>query len=258
MQSSRDAVLRRAEPKEHCSNGAGRGLALATLCLAVLIAQLDSSVVNLAVQPIGRSLDASVAELQWTIDGYNLAYAVLLLTGGLLADLDEQVRLAHDDERRGRIDWWWPVRSGRRRGRSRHPSRHHRPLHHRARHGRGDRPLVRGRRRRRCVGALRHRRGADQRRAHGRRHDWRGDYRQRVCTARRRPRGPALGPVARRRRATCWRRYGLDRRSHRLLDARSQPEGRTTCAQQAELVRLKLATYPRAASYEERHPWRGV
>jgi DHA2 family methylenomycin A resistance protein-like MFS transporter len=87
MQSSRDAVLRRAEPKEHCSNGAGRGLALATLCLAVLIAQLDSSVVNLAVQPIGRSLDASVAELQWTIDGYNLAYAVLLLTGGLLADL---------------------------------------------------------------------------------------------------------------------------------------------------------------------------
>jgi EmrB/QacA subfamily drug resistance transporter len=87
MQSSRDAVLRRGEPKELCSNRAGRGLALATLCLAVLIAQLDSSVVNLAVRPIGRSLDASVAELQWTIDGYNLAYAVLLLTGGLLADL---------------------------------------------------------------------------------------------------------------------------------------------------------------------------
>jgi len=87
MQSGRDAVLRRGESKQHCSGKGGRGLALATLCLAVLIAQLDSSVVNLAVAPIGRSLGASVAELQWTIDGYNLAYAVLLLTGGLLADL---------------------------------------------------------------------------------------------------------------------------------------------------------------------------
>jgi MFS transporter, DHA2 family, methylenomycin A resistance protein len=61
--------------------------ALGTLCLAVLIAQLDTSIVNLAVQPIGRYFAASVAELQWIIDGYNLSYAVLLLTGGLLADL---------------------------------------------------------------------------------------------------------------------------------------------------------------------------
>lgn len=67
--------------------GERRGLALGILCLAVLIAQLDTSIVNLAVQPIGRYFAASVTELQWIIDGYNLAYAVLLLTGGLLADL---------------------------------------------------------------------------------------------------------------------------------------------------------------------------
>ncbi len=35
-----------------------RWLTLTTLCVAVLIAQVDTSVVNLAVQPIGRYFDA--------------------------------------------------------------------------------------------------------------------------------------------------------------------------------------------------------
>jgi MFS transporter, DHA2 family, methylenomycin A resistance protein len=86
MQSGRDAIEYRVERK-HDSDKPGRRLALLTLCLAVLIAQLDSSVVNLAVAPIGQYFGAGVAELQWTIDGYNLAYAVLLLSGGLMADL---------------------------------------------------------------------------------------------------------------------------------------------------------------------------
>jgi DHA2 family methylenomycin A resistance protein-like MFS transporter len=64
-----------------------RWLALTTLCLAVLIAQVDTSVVNLATRPIGTYFGASVTALQWVVDGYNLTYAVLLLTGGLLADL---------------------------------------------------------------------------------------------------------------------------------------------------------------------------
>lgn len=62
-------------------------LALFTLCLAVLIAQLDTSVVNLAVRPIGAYFKAGVSALQWVVDSYNLVYASLLLTGGLLADL---------------------------------------------------------------------------------------------------------------------------------------------------------------------------
>jgi MFS transporter, DHA2 family, methylenomycin A resistance protein len=62
-------------------------LMLPTLCLAVLIAQLDTSVVNLALRPIGAYFDADVGALQWVVDSYNVAYAVLLLTGGLLADL---------------------------------------------------------------------------------------------------------------------------------------------------------------------------
>jgi EmrB/QacA subfamily drug resistance transporter len=62
-------------------------LTLLTLCLAVLVAQVDTSVVNLAIRPIGQYFAASLGELQWAVDSYNLAYAVLLLTGGVLADI---------------------------------------------------------------------------------------------------------------------------------------------------------------------------
>ena len=66
---------------------ARRRLVLCAMCLGVLIAQVDTSVVNLAIQPIGASFHASVAALQWVLDAYNLVYATLLLSGGLLADL---------------------------------------------------------------------------------------------------------------------------------------------------------------------------
>jgi MFS family permease len=59
---------------------------LLTLCLGMLVAQIDTSVVNLAIQPIGAALHAPVSALQWVLDAYNLTYTVLLLTGGLIAD----------------------------------------------------------------------------------------------------------------------------------------------------------------------------
>src|SRR5499426_2327083 len=62
-------------------------LILLTMSLGVLIAQIDTSVVNLAVKPIGTDLKASVTELQWIVDVYNFVYASLLLTAGTLADL---------------------------------------------------------------------------------------------------------------------------------------------------------------------------
>lgn len=65
----------------------GGNLALVTLCLAVLVAQVDTAVVNLAIEPIGRHFHARIGTLQWVLDSYNLLYAALLLTGGLLADL---------------------------------------------------------------------------------------------------------------------------------------------------------------------------
>lgn len=66
---------------------ARQGWILLTLCLAVLCVQVDTSVVNLAVRPIADYFHARVAAMQWLIDGYNLTYAALLLSGGLLADL---------------------------------------------------------------------------------------------------------------------------------------------------------------------------
>ena len=64
-----------------------RRVILFILCLAVLIAQVDTSVVNLAVHAIGVGLHAPLPALQWVVDGYNLSYAALLMTGGTLADL---------------------------------------------------------------------------------------------------------------------------------------------------------------------------
>ncbi|WP_175855134.1 MFS transporter [Burkholderia anthina] len=62
-------------------------LVLPALCIAVLIAQIDTAIVNLATEPIGAAFGARIGALQWVIDAYNLAYAVLLLTGGLVGDL---------------------------------------------------------------------------------------------------------------------------------------------------------------------------
>ena len=63
-----------------------KSLVLFTTCLAVFIAQLDTSVVNLALKHIGASLSATVSKLQWVIDAYNLVYASFLLTAGILGD----------------------------------------------------------------------------------------------------------------------------------------------------------------------------
>jgi EmrB/QacA subfamily drug resistance transporter len=65
----------------------GTAVILLTMSLGVLIAQIDTSVINLALKEIGTSLDAGVTALQWIIDAYNLVYASLLLTAGTLADL---------------------------------------------------------------------------------------------------------------------------------------------------------------------------
>src|SRR6185312_14772480 len=62
-------------------------LVLIATSLGVLFAQIDTSVVNLALKSIGSDLHAGVSEMQWVIDAYNLVYASLLLTAGTLGDL---------------------------------------------------------------------------------------------------------------------------------------------------------------------------
>ena len=50
------------------------------------IAFLEATVVNVALPAIGADLDADVAGLQWTINGYLLTLAALILLGGSLGD----------------------------------------------------------------------------------------------------------------------------------------------------------------------------
>ncbi|MET7300475.1 MFS transporter [Embleya sp. NPDC005575] len=64
---------------------AGRWVLLATV-LGSGMAMLDSTVVNVALPSIGRSFDASLAALQWTVNAYTLTLAGLILLGGALGD----------------------------------------------------------------------------------------------------------------------------------------------------------------------------
>jgi EmrB/QacA subfamily drug resistance transporter len=59
---------------------------LATVCLAVFAINLDTTIVNVALPSLTRQLGASTSTLQWVVDGYGLAFAALVLTGGSIGD----------------------------------------------------------------------------------------------------------------------------------------------------------------------------
>ncbi|MGH3625660.1 MAG: MFS transporter, partial [Sciscionella sp.] len=59
---------------------------LATTALGSGLALLDSTVVNVALGRMGRELDAGFSGLQWTVNGYTLTLASLMLLGGSLGD----------------------------------------------------------------------------------------------------------------------------------------------------------------------------
>jgi hypothetical protein len=61
---------------------AGGVALMASTVLATLVGVVDASVVNVAVPAIGRDLGASVATLQWTLTGYLVTVASLLLLAG--------------------------------------------------------------------------------------------------------------------------------------------------------------------------------
>ena len=59
---------------------------LAAVAAGIFMLLLDVTIVNVALPDIERSLDATLADLQWVIDAYALTLAALLLTAGSLAD----------------------------------------------------------------------------------------------------------------------------------------------------------------------------
>ncbi|MFG2480687.1 MFS transporter [Streptomyces fagopyri] len=59
---------------------------LLAVCAGYFMVILDVTIINVAVPVVGRELSASLTEIQWITDGYTLAFAGLLLTGGALGD----------------------------------------------------------------------------------------------------------------------------------------------------------------------------
>lgn len=72
-------------PAVRISTPTGKWILLTTV-LGSSMAMLDSTVVNVALPRIGRDLDTSLADLQWTVNAYMLTLAGLILLGGSLGD----------------------------------------------------------------------------------------------------------------------------------------------------------------------------
>jgi EmrB/QacA subfamily drug resistance transporter len=70
-----------------------RWIALAVVLTAAFMVLLDISIVNVAIPSIQRDLHASFSQIQFVLAGYQLAYAVVLITGGRLGDIVGRKRM---------------------------------------------------------------------------------------------------------------------------------------------------------------------
>ena len=80
-------------PDSDTSQGRNPWLVLAVLAGAIFMLLLDTTIVNVAQVKIREGLDANLSEIQWILDSYLLAFAVLLLTFGRLGDVFGRRRL---------------------------------------------------------------------------------------------------------------------------------------------------------------------
>lgn len=67
--------------------GHAREAALAAVCAILFLTFVDNTIVSVALAGLQSDLGVSVPGLQWIVDGYMLAFAALMLTGGTLGDL---------------------------------------------------------------------------------------------------------------------------------------------------------------------------
>src|SRR5580692_6880829 len=63
-----------------------RWLALAVLCLSMLVTVVDTTIVNVALPTLAVRLHASASSLEWIVDAYPLSFAALLLPAGGAGD----------------------------------------------------------------------------------------------------------------------------------------------------------------------------
>ena len=81
------AIPARAEPDPR------RFRALAIIAIAQLMIVLDASVVTIALPSAQRALHISIANRQWVLTAYTLAFGGLLLIGGRVADFMGRKRM---------------------------------------------------------------------------------------------------------------------------------------------------------------------
>ena len=61
--------------------------ATVVLMVATFMDLMDSTITNVALPAISATLEATPAQLEWTLAGYVIAFATLLITGGRLGDI---------------------------------------------------------------------------------------------------------------------------------------------------------------------------
>ena len=61
-------------------------IVLAVVLVAAYAINLDTTIVNVALPTLNARLHAGTSSLQWVVDGYNLAFAALVLAGGNIGD----------------------------------------------------------------------------------------------------------------------------------------------------------------------------
>jgi EmrB/QacA subfamily drug resistance transporter len=81
------AVISPPAPIAAVAIGSGRRtVVLAVCCSALFMVGLDNTIVNVGLPDIGESLHAPVSGLQWTVAGYTIVLASLLMFSGAAAD----------------------------------------------------------------------------------------------------------------------------------------------------------------------------
>ena len=63
-----------------------RADALAALCTLLFLTFLDNTVVSVGLGNMQTDLHASIADLQWVVGGYALAFASIMLACGMIGD----------------------------------------------------------------------------------------------------------------------------------------------------------------------------
>src|SRR5262245_45521254 len=86
MERSAPAVSPPAARESGAVPGGRRGLVLAGACLAVAMAGIDTTVVNVALASIQVDLGGSFTTLQWILNAYLLTSSALVLIGGRIGD----------------------------------------------------------------------------------------------------------------------------------------------------------------------------